>query len=320
VNWHEVFGLSALAPLFAASIRLAIPLAVAAAGECVAERSGILNLGLEGMMLSGALGAFVGASTSGSGAVGTLTGVAAGVAVAVLVGLFVIRFKIDQVIVGVTTVILCLGFTSYVYAQAYGVGNVPQLPTPTAIHIPGLSSLPGVGPAFFQQHPLVYVGIAVPFVLWWVLRRTRFGLEVRAVGERPDAADANGTHVDRTRWKSLAVAGACAGLAGAILVIGDVGTYRDDITAGRGWIAIAIVIVGRWNPLGALAGSFLFGFTDALQLRVQAAGGGFDTSVPFEFFSALPYAVTLVVVVLTTVRRRRGAQPAALGVPYVMTR
>lgn len=320
MNWDEVFGTSAIAPLLAASIRLAIPLAVAAAGECVAERSGILNLGLEGMMISGALAAFIAASNSGRGTVGALAGIGAGIAVAGLVGLFVIHLKIDQVIVGVTTVILCLGFTAYVYAEAYGVGVLPELPSPTPIDLPVLSDLRGVGPVLFRQHPLVYVGAAVPFVLWWVLRRTRFGLDVRAVGERPDAADANGTHVDRTRWKALAIAGACAGLAGAILVVGAVGTYRDDITAGRGWIAIAIVIVGRWNPLGALAGSFLFGFTDALQLRIQAAGGGFDTSVPFEFFSALPYAVTIVVVVLTTVRRRRGAQPAALGVPYFQTR
>lgn len=316
MKWSQVIGSAALLPLLAASIRLTVPIAVAAAGECVTEKSGVLNLGVEGMMLGGALAAFMATYYSHQSAVGALAGIGAGVALAVFMAILVIRFKVDQVIVGVTLVILSGGLTSYLYLQQFGVTTTPpQLPVLKSTAIPLLHDIPGMGYVLFNQSGLVYVGLVLPFALWWLLNRTRFGLSVRAAGERPDAADANAVHVERIRWISLLIGGAMAGLGGAILVIADVSLFRDNITAGRGWIAVAMVIVARWNPIGALAGSFIFGFTDALQLRIQAAGGGFGAGFPYEFFQALPYLVPLVIVVVTTVRAKRTAQPSALGVP-----
>jgi general nucleoside transport system permease protein len=162
----------------------------------------------------------------------------------------------------------------------------------------------------------VYASLLLVVMIWAALFYSRLGLAVRAVGETPAAADAAAIHVDRIRWLAVLTAGGMAGLGGAVLIVTQLRLFANNITAGRGWVAIAIVIFGRWHPIWVLVGAFLFGFTDALQLRVQAAGGGINAVVPYEFFQALPYLVTVVVMVLSSITGRRDAQPAALGVPY----
>ncbi len=316
MDWGAVLGSSAWVPLLAASVRLSMPIAVAAAGECVSERSGTLNLGLEGMMLAGALGAFLAADGADNEVVGVLAGVAAGTMVAVLVGYLVLRLAVDQVVVGVATVILAGGATTYLYTQIYGFsGTLPQLGSLDAWRVPVLASIPGIGPVLFEQTWPTYMGALVPILLWAVLFRSRLGLRMFACGENPGAAQANGIDVTRTRWWALLITGCAAGLAGAMLVI-DVNIFRPGLTAGRGWIAIGLVIVARWNPIGALVASGVFGFTTALQLRIQAASGGIESDVPFEVFQALPYLVTFVVVVIATVSARRDAQPSELGASW----
>jgi len=318
VDWGAVFGASAIIPWLNSGVRLAMPTAVAAAGETFGERAGVLNLGLEGMMLMGALVSFLAAYYSHSPWVGVLAGPATGAALAAIMGIFSIKLKTEQVVNGIAMVLFATGFSSFVYQDIFGVTAAPPrirlLPT---VKLPLLGSIPGIGTILFNQNVLVYISVILIALIWFVLFRTRLGLSVRAVGETPTAADTAGVGVERIRWIALLVSGAMAGLGGGVLVIAQLGFFADGLTAGRGWIAIALVYFSRWNPAWALAGAALFGVTDALQLRIQAASGGQRTIVPFEFFQALPYLVTIFVMVLSALRARRSAQPAALGTAYV---
>ena len=315
MDWGTVIGAGAWVPLLAASVRLSAPIAVAAAGECITQRSGTLNLGLEGMMLSGALGSFLMADATGSLLFGTAAGAAVGAVVGLLVGYLVLHLAVDQVVVGIAIVILAGGSTTFAYVQIYRSGAQPQLDHLDQWRIPALHDLPGVGSVLFAHTWPTYLGLVVVLVLWMLLFRSRFGLNVIACGDDPGAAEANGIGVRRTRWQALLLGGFVAGFAGAMLVA-DVSVFRPNLTAGRGWIAIALVIIARWHPLGALAASGMFGFTNALQVRIQAASGGISSDVPYEIFQALPYVVTFVVVVIVTLTARRRAQPSALGASW----
>jgi general nucleoside transport system permease protein len=318
MDWAAILGPSALPSLFNAGVRLATPTALAAVGESFCERAGVLNLGLEGMMLMGALGSFLGAHYTGNPWLGVLAGMAAGVALGVIKAFLSVTLKTEQVINGIAVVLFAQGFTTFVYGKLFGVtSSPPRIEGTPIVRIPGLASIPGVGPVLFRQNILVYISLALVVGLWWLLYRSRFGLSIRAVGESPAAADAAAVHVDRMRWLAVLICGAMAGLGGAVLVVAQLQLFANNVTAGRGWVAIALVIFGRWNPLLVLGGAFLFGLTDALQLRVQAAGGGLSATVPYEFFQALPYLITLLVMTVSAVRARRDAQPAALGVPFV---
>lgn len=317
MDWAAVLGAGALIPLLNAGIRLAVPTGLAAVGEALCQRAGVLNLSLEGILLSGALGSFLGAYYSGQAWIGVLAGVGLGIAVAALMALLSVTFKTEQVINGIVIVLLAGGATSLAYEKLFGVTTTPpRFDVLPSLKIPLLGSIPGIGAVLFDQNAMVYLSILAVGAVWWVLYRTRFGLSVRAAGERPDAADAAGVNVDRIRWYALLVSGAMGGLGGAVLIVAQLGLFRDNITAGRGWVAIALVIFGRWSPLRVMAGALLFGVTDALQLRIQAAGGGVGTGVPFELFQALPYIVTIAVVVAATAWARDDAQPKALGFPY----
>jgi general nucleoside transport system permease protein len=317
MDWAAVFGLGAIIPLLNASIRLAIPTALAAVGESLCQKAGVLNLSLEGMMLSGAYAGFLGAHYSGNTWLGVPAGMLGGVVVGVLMAFLSVSLKTEQVINGIALVLLAQGLTGFVHVELFGVTSPQRFDPIATVKIPLLGDIPGVGSVVFDQSPLVYIGVALIVGVWWTLQKTRFGLAVRAVGDRPAAADAAGIDVDRVRWIAILVSGAMAGLGGAVLVVGQLGLFVQNVTAGRGWVAIALVIFGRWSPLRVAAGAFLFGFTDALQLRIQSASGGIESNVPFEFFQALPYLVTIVVVVVATARAREDAQPEALGVPYV---
>ncbi len=313
MDWSAIFGVS----LFAAGLRLAMPTALAAVGECFCERAGVLNLGLEGMMLAGAFASFVGADYAGSAAVGVAAGIGVGVLLGAVMAFLSVHLKTEQVINGIAIVIFAQGLTAFAYEKIYGQsGASPQITPLADVRIPGIASIPWLGPVLFEQNVLLYVSLALTFGVWLLLYRTRFGLSVRAVGEAPAAADAAAVSVDRVRWLALLVCGGMAGLGGAVLVVGQLSLFNVGITAGRGWVAIALVIFGRWNPLLVLGGALLFGFTDALQLRIQASSGGINAGVPYEFFQALPYLITLAVMVAATVWSRRNAQPSALGVPF----
>jgi general nucleoside transport system permease protein len=316
VDWGEIFGASALVVLLSSSVAFAMPTALAAVGETVAERAGVLNLGLEGMMLSGALTAFLAAYYLDSVVLGVLAGVTMGIGLGALMAFLSVTLRTEQIINGIAIVLLAQGLTTFVFEKLFEGEEQPAVSGIPDLDVPLLSSVPGVGDVLFQQNALFYISVVLALGVWLLLTRTRFGLSVRAVGENPAAADAAAVPVARTRWLALLVCGGMAGMGGAVLVLGQLNIFDTNVTAGRGWIAIALVIFGRWNPLLVLGGAFLFGFTDALQIRVQAVSGGITSTVPTEIFAALPYAVTLIVMVVATVWAGRDAQPAALGIPF----
>ncbi|WP_420446203.1 ABC transporter permease [Candidatus Poriferisodalis sp.] len=253
----------------AATIRLAIPLLLAATGELISERSGVLNLGLEGMMLSGAFVGYWAAEGSGSITAGILAAVLAGAFGGLLMAAVAIGLRGDQVVVGIGLNILALGATNYALERAFPGGSLP-IDRLDPIAIPVLSEIPWIGGALFEQNLLGYVAFGLIGVVALMLGRTGLGLGIRATGQNPSAASAAGVSPLRTQWVSTTIAGAFAGLAGAYLSIGSVGVFREAMTSGRGFIAIAILVFGRWRPAGVLVGALLFGAADALQLRLQA--------------------------------------------------
>jgi ABC-type uncharacterized transport system permease subunit len=316
MDWGEIFGPGALVVLLSTAVAFAMPTALAAVGETVAERAGVLNLGLEGMLLSGALAAFLVAYYAGSVALGTLAGVATGAGLGALMAFLSVTLRTEQIINGIAIVLLAQGLTAFVFEKLFGGEEQPTVAGIRDVDVPLLSEIPGVGPVLFEQNVLFYISFVLAIGVCLLLVRTRFGLSVSAVGERPAAADAAAVPVARTRWIALLICGGMAGMGGAVLVLGQLNLFETNVSGGRGWIAVALVIFGRWNPFLVLGGAFLFGFTDALQIRVQAVSGGIASTVPTEIFAALPYAVTLIVMVAATVWAGRDAQPGALGVPF----
>lgn len=294
------------ADVLVAAVGIATPLALAATGETLTERSGVVNLGVEGAMLFGALGGAIGATLAGPAA-GLGLGVLAGVLVAALFAGVAIGAGANQIITGTAVTLVSVGMTGTIYRQFYGPSGVGlSLPTLPALAIPGLSAVPIVGPAFFLQPITTYLAIGLIPLTWFVLFRTRFGLALRAAGEDPAAARAAGVSVRWTRVVAVLAGGACAGLAGATLVLAQVGTFTERMTAGRGFIAIAIVVLGRWNPVGAGLAALLFGLATALQFALQAAG----LDVPYQFFLMFPYLLTLIALAGAVGRVKA---PAALG-------
>jgi ABC-type uncharacterized transport system permease subunit len=289
-----------------AAVGIATPLALAAAGETITERSGIVNLGIEGAMLFGALGGAIGATLAGPVA-GLGIGVLAGTLVAALFVAVAIWAGADQIITGTAVTLVCVGLTGTIYRQFYGPAGVGlSLETFVPRPIPLLSELPVLGAALFAQPVTTYLAYALLPATWYLLFRTRPGLALRAVGEDPGAARAAGVSVRWTRCWSVLTGGAFAGLAGATLVLAQVGTFTERMTAGRGFVAIAIVVLGRWNPVGAGLAALLFGAATALQFALQAAG----LEVPYQFFLMFPYLLTLFALARAVGRVRA---PAALG-------
>lgn len=293
------------------SVRTATPLALAAYGELVAERAGVINLGLEGSMIAGAFGALVGASAGGVGA-GFALAIVAGCAAAAVMAIVVLWLRADAVIAGTAVTLLGLGLTGTLYRALYGAqGAALSLPTIAPVALPGLSHLPLIGRALFEQPVVTYALYVIGLALWWWLSRTHGGLALRATGERPAAALAAGISPVRVRAWALLFGGAMGGLGGGVLVLAQVGTFAEGITAGRGFIAIAIVVLGRWSPLGVALAALLFGAASQLQYVFQSLGW----PVPYQLFLALPYVLTLFVLAGT---QRRAVAPAALGTPIVI--
>ncbi len=279
----------ALVGFLAASVRVATPLLFAAIGETVTERAGVINLGLEGAMLAGALASALGAS--GGAWAGVAAAALAGAAVAAVFAGWVVGARVNQIIAGTAVTLACVGLTGTIYRQAYGAGGPGlSLLTLGPLPMPGLSRIPVLGPALFAQPALTYVSLALVPIVWWMLYRTRVGLALRATGEASDLARAAGVPVGRLRFWATVFGGALAGLGGASLVLAQVGTFAEKMTAGRGYVAIAIVVLGRWHPAGVALAALLFGAATALQYLFQSLG----LAVPYQFFLMLPYVLTLL--------------------------
>jgi simple sugar transport system permease protein len=306
-NLEKVFVWSAL---FAAMLRFATPLLLGALGGLLSERSGVINVGLEGMMLMGAFFGIFGADLFGSWWVGALMGIAAGGALALVHAVFSIALRADQVVSGVAVNLLALGLTGYVFIAHYGdqgtPGDVPRAPD---ISLPGIKEIPFIGDAIGEMNVLTWSALLLVPVVALYLFRTPGGLRLRSVGEKPRAADSVGIPVIRTRYLAVIASGCLAGLGGVYLSVALVGSFNQGMTAGRGFIALAVVIFGAWRPFGALAGACLFGFSSAVAQRLPA----FSESLAV-LFQALPYVLVLVVVAGLIGRSR---PPAAIGVPYV---
>ena len=290
-----------------ATVRTATPLALAAIGELVVERAGIINISLEGIILAGSFGALLG----GAGAAGVAGGYAmsmlCGLAMALIFGLFAIALQADQIITGTAITLLSVGLTGTLYRALYGAtGAALSIATSGPFAIPGVASIPVIGPGFFDQPLVTYVAYALVPAVWWWMHGTHAGLALRAIGESPVAATAAGIHVNRVRWLAITFSGLTGGLAGGTLVLAQAGTFAEGMSAGRGFIAIAIVVLGRWHPGGVALAALVFGAASALQFLLQALG----LALPYQLFLALPYVLTLAALAGVAGRVRA---PAALA-------
>lgn len=292
----------------------ATPLILAGIGELVAERSGVLNLGVEGMMVLGAAVGFAVATLTDSTLLGALGGAGAGVLLAALFGALTIGLAANQVASGLALTILGLGLSGLVGAPYVGTKRDPA----PHLHIPGLSDLPGIGRLAFAQDAFVYLTLALVAGVSWLLWRTRTGLTLRAVGDDHVATHALGLHVRKVRFLSVLFGGACAGLGGAYLSLAYTPFWSPAMTAGRGWIALALVVFASWRPLRVAVGALLFGGATVLQLHAQAAGLG----LPGQLLSAVPYLATVLALVLLSLGQRQGGSlaPAALGRTFAPSR
>jgi len=295
-----------LTGFLAAAIRISTPLLLAATGEMLNERAGVINLGVEGAMLAGALASALGA-TAGGPWTGVLLAVTAGVLVSGVFAAVAIGARADQIITGTAVTLGAVGLTGAIYRTAFGAGGPGlSLPTFAAVPIPGLSAIPVLGPAVFNQPLLTYVAWLLIPAAGWFLFRSWWGLALRATGESIEAARASGVPARRVQVLATLAGGALAGLAGATLVLAQVGTFAEKMTAGRGFIAIAIVVLGRWHPGGVLLAALLFGAASALQFALQAMG----LAAPYQLFLVLPYLLALAALAGAVGRSR---QPAGLG-------
>jgi simple sugar transport system permease protein len=320
--WDHILSLTFLTALLVAGIRLMVPIFLAALGEIITERAGVLNLGLEGVMLGGGLAGFTVAyaiqnapggesALLASHVLAVLAALIAGGLMGFVLAVLVVTLRANQVISSVILVILGQGLTTYFYRQLFAGQLGPHVQGFPEIAFPGLSSIPLIGPIFFQQNVAVYLSGALLIAVWFALTRTAWGLNVRAVGQYPAAADTSGVNVARVRYVATIIGAALAGLGGAVLTVGQLQLFKENITAGRGWIAVGLVVFSRRRPALAFLGALLFGIADALQFRIQALN---IPELPYEFLLMLPYVLTIVVLL----RRKYGEDaPAALGVPYV---
>jgi simple sugar transport system permease protein len=301
-----------LAGLLAGGISLAVPLIYGALAGVVSERVGVVNIAIEGQLLAGAFTAAVVATLTGQALLGMLAAAVAGVLVSFVLAAFAIKYIVDQVIVGVVLNVLVVGLTSFLFSQLLAP-NKAVLNTPPrldVIPIPLLSDIPLIGPMFFRQTIVVYLVYVAVAAVYVGLFHTRWGLRLRAVGEHPEAADTVGINIARTRFWNVALGGAIAGIGGSFFTIGSVGSFNQEMTAGAGYIALAAVIFGGWDPVKATLAALLFGFTSNLRNTLGAIG----SPIPSDFLLMLPYIVTIFAVA-GLVGKARG--PAAAGSPYI---
>jgi simple sugar transport system permease protein len=295
-----------LVPLFTAAVQSGTPILYATVGEIVTERSGVLNLGVEGMMLVGAMCAFLASFATGSPWLAFLAGGLGAMLFSCLHAVVCLWFQGNQVVSGLALTILGAGLANFLGTPFVGLAA----PGFTPFSVPLLGDIPILGPIFFRHDALVYCSYFVPVIIWILLRRTRFGLALDAAGENPSAAKAVGLNVGRLRWAGILIGGFLVGLGGAYMSLAYTHLWTNNLTGGRGWIAVALVIFAFWRPGRAVLGAYLFGSVMAFQLRLQAAG----TTLPSSLLLMLPYVLTIVVLLLSSIRGKLNAAPGALGV------
>lgn len=308
--WEEIFNPLFFVGLFSAAVRLGTPLLLAALGEILVEESGVLNIGIEGEMLVGALSGFMGAYYFQNLAVGFVFSLICGTLLGLILAFFVVTLRCDQIVTGLALNIFALGLTSFVYRLVFGTSLIPPIiEEMSKVGLPLLKDIPFAGKVFFSQNVIVYIGLLLVISLWFIKSKTSIGLSLKAAGEFPLAAETMGVKVIKIRYWTLLFGGAMAGLGGSFLSLGQLSMFTESMTAGRGFIALAIVIFGRWEPFKVLGAALLFGGADALQMRLQGLG----MKVPYQFMLMLPYLFSLLVLIGMMGKRR---PPAALGVPY----
>ena len=302
--------ISSIASFLAAALRQATPLTLAGIGVAYAEKAGILNIGEESIMLSGAFFGFMAAFYSGSLAVGLLGGVIGGVLIAMLHGFMCIRVRANQTIVGLALNYTVLGLTSFLFLLAFGSGSsLPSISKLSALRIPLLADIPVIGEPLFNQNILIYIMYVAVIVSYVVFYKTEWGIHLTAVGENPVSADTAGLNVFRIRYATCAINGALGGLGGSYITLAQLGYFQEDIISGRGYIALVAVILGRRHPAAILLSAMIIGFSESLQFTLQVKG----VKLPSQAFSMLPYVVAVVVLLFSI---GKSSDPSALGKPY----
>jgi ABC-type uncharacterized transport system permease subunit len=312
LTWAAADATIPVPGLLIGAVGLSTPLIYGALAGVISERVGVVNVAIEGQLLAGAFAAAVVASMTGQPVLGLVAATVAGALVALVLAAFSIKYFVDQVIVGIVLNVLVIGLTNFFYSTLL-TDNAELLNTPPRfprLPIPLLSEIPIIGPVLFRQTVIVYLMYIAVAAVWFLLFKTRWGLRLRSVGEHPQAADTVGINVNRTRFWNVSLAGAIAGLGGSFFTLGSVGAFNKEMTAGAGFIALAAVIFGRWDPIRATLAALLFGFASNLQSVLSVIG----SPVPSEFMLMLPYVVTIFAVA-GLVGRVRG--PAASGKPYI---
>ncbi len=299
------------ASLWAAAIRIASPLIFGTLGELICERAGVLNLGIEGIMTAGAFAGWVAVYFGASLWFGVLVAALTGAVLGLLLGFLTVPLGLSQHVTGLGVTLLATSLSYYIYRVTFPkVTSPPKIEPFQPFPIPGLSNIPVLGEALFQQTPLTYLAFALTALVGWFLYRTPAGLAVRTVGENPAAAEAQGISVTATRMAAVAAGSALMGIGGSFVTLSAFNSFFFDMINGRGWICIALVVFGSWRPGKALLGALLFGLFDAYQLRLQQWAGAI---VPYQLFLMLPYALSIVALIVMS---RRVAYPRALMVPY----
>ncbi len=302
-----------LISLLAGMIRIVTPILLAALGEVVTERAGILNLGLEGMVLSGAFAGFMVASLSGSLWLGVLGAAAGGAILGLLVAFFAVTLKIDQVVSGLALNLFCSGITYYLYRVMFASGTsgttVAKIQIFQPVAIPLLSQIPVLGEVLFSQRALTYFALLMVPVVSFVLYRTKYGLEIRACGENPRALDVKGVNVSLLQYSAVIFGGIMAAIGGSFLTLASAGMFLTDMSGGRGWLAIVMVLAGNWRPGGILLAGLVFSLLDSFQYTVQGIGVQF----PYQILLALPY---IAAIILLVARRAHSEAPGFLGRAY----
>jgi ABC-type uncharacterized transport system permease subunit len=297
--------------ILAAAVTAGTPLLYAALGEIITERAGVLNLGVEGMMLAGAVTGFMITVSTGNPWLGALVAILAGGAIALIHAVLCVTLQANQVVSGLALTIFGTGLSGYLGKSYIGI---PAPKTFSKFAIPALSDIPLIGPVLFNQDALVYCSYLIVPIIWFYVYKTKHGLNLRAIGENPAAADAVGINVFALRYLYIIIGGMLAGLGGAYLSLAYAPAWLENMTAGRGWIAVALVIFATWNPLKAVGGAYLFGGVDALGYRMQVLG----LDVSSFFLKMLPYVFTIIVLIFATTQTKKkhiGA-PGALALPY----
>lgn len=312
--FEDLFQATIIVSVLAATVRIATPILLTALGETVAQQSGVYNMGLEGTMLMGAFAAFITTHQTGSQWIGVLAGAGMGATMSTIFAFMVITLRVEQIVTGLSLNLLGSGLSTFWLRTAFADQKVtPTIAFMGAAPIPYLADLPYVGPILFQQGMLTYLAILTVPLVWFFLFRTRFGLELRCIGENPKALDTKGLSVSLRRYAAVIFGGAMAGLGGAFLTVGSSARFVPDMTAGRGWLALVIVIAGVWRPGYVLTAALFFSFLDALQLQIQGVG----VNLPHQILLALPYIVAILSLALM---RRNAKAPAMLGTPYARDR